>query len=98
MKPKTEAKPEKKSASPSANGSSGAPAKPQSKSPWSSGPVAVHRHNEHGIPDYRVEVLKSHTFEVIEKDGHVHYEVEGVDAAAPAPALCKSKYLDKAKS
>jgi len=59
--------------------------------------VGVQRRNPSGIPDYRLEVPQYHTVEKFD-DGKYHYEVTGIDAEAPAPPICESKYLDKTKS
>ncbi|MEO8726553.1 MAG: thiamine pyrophosphate-dependent dehydrogenase E1 component subunit alpha [Acidobacteriaceae bacterium] len=54
------------------------------------------RHNSHGIPDFRLEVLDFTAREVVE-DGEFKYVVEG-DLDAPAPPLRDSKYLKPEQS
>src|SRR3954470_21809079 len=100
MKQKTEQKPAQSSQSSasqagSKNGApSNGPAPAAGKQKFT--PVAPQRKNAHGIPDYRLEVPNYHTTEEW-TDGKLHYTVKG-DFSAPAPSLCESKYLDKAKS
>jgi TPP-dependent pyruvate/acetoin dehydrogenase alpha subunit len=96
MKSKTENKTaQSASQQPSKNGNpSNGPAPAAGKKSFV--PVAPQRKNAHGIPDYRLEVPNYHTTEEW-TDGKLHYTVKG-DFSAPAPSLCESKYLDKAKS
>src|SRR4051812_47750003 len=79
---------------PSRNGSGQAAAPRNEKSTFPR--VAPQRNNPHGIPDYRLEVPNFHTTEAWH-DGKLQYEVQG-DFNAPAPPICESNYLDKAKT
>jgi len=54
------------------------------------------RRNQHGIPDYRLEVLDCRTVEEW-VDGQFRYAIEG-DLSAEPPPLRESKYLNKQQS
>ena len=68
-----------------------APVRPVARSATSSSGQALRTYS---IPDYRLEHPNFTVLQITDKDGHVHFAVEG-NLAAPVPPIRDSKHLDK---